>query len=236
MNNTTQNPASANPPRFFTLRLRLPVLIISILLLLLGIIWIFIVGVIVGRGFNTQEKIGALANIIPSPPIAEATGAVGLPESRAEPVITEETGKSGEADLDVLFKDNLKTPYIQAPVAGATGAQQARANPGAGASPAGTATGAARTIPPAAVQASGATYEYIFQVSSLNQLAQAEALAQKLKAGGLSSQVETFKSGQNTRYRVIVTFKGRAVELDAFKDRLKQFNISQPFLRNRKVL
>jgi cell division protein FtsN len=238
MDFVTPNSTGMKTPRFITLRLRLPVLITALLLLLLGIIWIFIVGVIVGRGHNTRENIGILSKIIPGPPMEKSAensiDATGLPELRASSA--GETGKAEATDLDALFKDDsilkgealqfkdsLKTPYVPAPLVPPP-ANRAAAS---AAAPGNTANAGASREP---------RYEYLFQVASLNRKNQADNLVQKLLVGGLESRVEPYKTSQKTWYRVMVTFKGRATDLDAFRTRLKQFSIDEAVLHKRTVL
>jgi cell division septation protein DedD len=241
MNNVTPNVTGANSPRFITLRLRLPVFITAVVLLFTGIIWIFILGVIVGRGYNTQEKIGALSAIIPEPPVAENTDANVPGLSGISGTSVTEAGKSDEAALDTLFqddsllkkenlrfKDELKTPYVQTVPPLAAVAQTVR--------PETTASANTANARPAADADTGQVYEYLFQVSSFNQINQAEAFTQKLKDSGFSSKVETYKTAQKIWYRVMVTFTGRAAELDAFKNKLKPFNINDPVLHKRKAV
>ncbi|MDR1241663.1 MAG: SPOR domain-containing protein [Deltaproteobacteria bacterium] len=238
MDFATPNSTGMKPPRFITLRLRLPVLIAALLLLLLGIIWIFIVGVIVGRGHNTQENIGILSKIIPGPPVEKSADnsidAAGLPELRDSSA--GETGQAEATNLDALFKDdnvlkgealqfkdNLKSPYVPVPPATPPPGRAAAS----AAAPGNTVNAGASREP---------TYEYLFQVASLNRKNQADNLAQKLLAGGLESRVEPYKTSQKTWYRVMVIFKGRTTDLDAFRTRLKQFSINEAVLHKRTVL
>ena len=69
MSGETQKVRKADGVRVFTLRMRLPVLVVSLFLLILGLIWIFVVGVLVGRGYNTREEIGVLAAFMPAPQV-----------------------------------------------------------------------------------------------------------------------------------------------------------------------
>jgi cell division septation protein DedD len=248
MNIFAQNAANPHPPRLLTLRIRLSVLIGAVMLLLTGVICIFILGVIMGRGYNVQEKIGVLAQALPGPPESVSNAeSSGWPESRHSSVATGETGKADAADLDELFKndsllkgeelrfkDNLKTPYTQAGADESGFAQPARTAAEAAGGIA--ASSAPFTATAGNVRAGDPVYEYVFQVSSLNQLNQAEALVQKLKAGGHDSRVEIYRTAQKTWYRVIVTFKGRAADLEAFKTQLKRFNINEAVLHGRKAV
>ncbi|MDL2306501.1 SPOR domain-containing protein [Desulfovibrio sp. OttesenSCG-928-C06] len=122
--------------RCITIKMRMPVFVTALIVLIAGLIWIFILGVMVGRGYNTREHLGPLAVFVPGPPSAEATGELTATEDGANTPsgasqqdaggasgsdAQASAGSTGELDAlfkgDTLlrseeldFKDNLQSP------------------------------------------------------------------------------------------------------------------------------
>lgn len=68
-------------PRKFTFEFSGPGLISVVVVAVLGIVWIFILGVLVGRGHKPEEAVPQVAQIMPSPPAAEQ------PQSKEPPTV-----------------------------------------------------------------------------------------------------------------------------------------------------
>ncbi|MDR2891978.1 MAG: hypothetical protein LBV80_02680, partial [Deltaproteobacteria bacterium] len=189
MSNEASNQKKPAGPRVITLRLRLPVLILTLVLFAIGLTWIFMAGVLVGRGYSAREEIGVLASFMPSPQVAEPTGSASPEASDSAEAsgidslfpADESSRKGAPADNpdgllrgeDLAFKDSLTAPETPA------SAQTSQPRP---AQPAQTVqpvpqTGAANARQTGTPQ-TGATdtvvYEYIYQVSSFSQLHQAQ--------------------------------------------------------------
>lgn len=68
-------------PRKFTFEFSGPGLISVVVVAVLGVVWIFILGVLVGRGHKPEEAVPQVAQIMPSPPSVEQ------PQSKEPPTV-----------------------------------------------------------------------------------------------------------------------------------------------------
>lgn len=238
MSNNAPEDAPRKQTCVVTIRLRLPVFITALVLLLIGLAWVFFLGVLAGRGYHTEEQIGALAAFMPSQHVAEATGSMNLGNSS-------EGGESAGEGLNALFEGGeLLTGEdldfkgsLRSPVEGGT------ANSGSGgAAGSGNEVNVTPLAPPAGggevlvASPSEPLYEYVYQVSALNQQHQAQALKQRLTDAGIAAQIELHKTQTSTWYRVLVSFRGKNSELPSFMNRLDQLNLKQPLLRKKQVI
>lgn len=216
-------------PRVVTIRLRLPVFITGLVLFLAGLTWVFFLGVLAGRGYHTEEQIGALAAFMPAQPVAEATGSMNL------------DGREGAGDLNALFangellrgEDLDFKGSLRAPTEGSSTAETKPELQVTPITPASEGAGGAELI---VASPSEPLYEYVYQVSALNQQHQAQALKQRLTEAGITAQIELHKTQDTTWYRVLVSFKGNNSELPSFINRLEQLNLKQPLLRKKQVI
>jgi hypothetical protein len=243
MSNNASEAAPQKRPRIVTIHLRLPVFITALALFLVGLAWVFFLGVLAGRDYHTEEQIGALAVFMPSRQVAEATGSMNV-DGR-------QNGQGGGDDADNLdalfegnqgagllrgedldFKGSLRGPTEGTPMAGnrTASASQVDVSP-ITISPGGTAGGEVIVATP-----SEPLYEYMYQVSALNQQHQAQVLKQRLTDAGITAQIELHKTETSTWYRVLVSFRGKNSELPAFINRLEQLNLKQPLLRKKQAI
>ncbi|MDR1125148.1 MAG: SPOR domain-containing protein [Deltaproteobacteria bacterium] len=246
MSNNAPEALLQKQPRVVTIRLRLPVFITALALFLIGVAWVFFLGVLTGRGYHTEEQIGALAVFMPSRQVAEATGSMNVAGRQ-----NGQGGESGEDDadnLDALFEGSQGSELLRGEDLGFKGSLR---GPTEGAPTAGNRTAPASqvdvspiTIPPSGTvggevmvaSPSEPLYEYVYQVSALNQQHQAQALRQRLTDAGIAAQIELHKTETNTWYRVLVSFRGKNSELPAFINRLEQLNLKQPLLRKKQAV
>ena len=234
MSNNAPEAQPQKPPRVVTIRLRLPVFITVLVLFLAGLTWIFFLGVLAGRGYHTEEQIGALAVFLPAQQVAESTGSMNPTPP--------ESGEGGASGLDALFEGGQGSALLEGEDLDFKGSLRGPVDGGGDTGGAGGQVSVTPISPPAdggevlVASPSEPLYEYVYQVSALNQQHQAQALKQRLTDAGIAAQIELHKTQTSTWYRVLVSFRGKNSELPAFINRLEQLNLKQPLLRKKQVI
>ena len=202
-----------------TFTLGLPRTIFGALFLVFILIWVFIFGIILGRGHNPEDVVPELAKVMPSPSVP------------ADPADNE-----GMNDVlkpqDLKYHDTLKkneptpaptpTPQPQQPLIPAPGSPPQKTAP----------TPKPQEVKPATA-ATQATYNYIYQVAAFNNMASAQNMQKKLQKSGFSTRIEQGETRGTTWYRVLVLFKGKQEETRGLKTKLTPYGISTIILRGK---
>lgn len=204
--------------------------------------WAFILGILVGRGYNPESVIPEIGRIVTptTPPLSTPPRTVLQPEelrfhetlqergSQPVPTVprrTEPTRPTGQQGQQVA-------PQARQPLEDRlSGAPQstARTQPSI---PSETPV-PSFVAPP---ETSGPRFEFVYQVASFQNDAQARSLQQSITSGGLLASVEAGVVNGRQWYRVLVTIRGSQADADQAKLRLQDLGISGPFLRAKKSL
>ena len=237
----------------YSFELSLPVLIGASALLIVGVIWVFIFGVLVGRGYRPELNLPELARLMPD------TSVNATPMQRPEPLKAEE----------LQFYDALKEKSARAP-APAPAIQEAKkpSRPAqrkktiAKTAPPSTKSSTAKqsttkrsakkqsiakpstTKPsPAARQVSSQKtpsgeqrYDYVYQTASFREKQAAENFKQKIISLGLTPEIEKILHKGADWYRVNVRFKGAPVETRGLKAKLSTIGVKKPLIRSKKPI
>ncbi len=221
MSNTSEN--SGRSAKVITIRLRIPALVVAVFLVIVGLVWAFVLGVMVGRGQVNDQ----LAHILP-----QNAGQMQQPASDAERSAAEIEELIRAEDLD--FKENLsQKPEPPAPAQAPAPAGQARpaAQPSAEPAPASVVT------PPATVATQGQRFDYLYQVASFKKLTQADDLVAKLGVRGIGTKVENTVIKNETWYRVLISFQGTEADVARIQQILKsELKINSMLQRGKKPL
>lgn len=194
----------------------------SVMVLIMA--WAFILGILVGKGYQPESVITELRHKIPSlgkgPTVPVPSGPL-LPE-------------------ELRFFETLQeraTPAMPvAPPRALTAAL--------------TAKEAAQSIQPAPPKVQPAPeptpspiehpakprFEFVYQVAAFQTNAQALALQQRLADVGGTTSVEVSVQDGRPWYRVLVTLRGSAADAEQLKSRLQAHGLTAPFLRAKKSL
>jgi hypothetical protein len=176
----------------------------------LAMIWSFILGIFVGRGYNPEDVIPDLARIIPD----------SGQEIKAPGVLRPE-------DLD--FFDRLRSgpdpqrpspPVRERQTAPAKPETQVRIEPNPPAAPA--------PVPEAE------TFIYSYQVGSFQTMDRAVDFQKKLGNAGFSASIADAFVNNEPWYRVIVEFESSEQGSASYMDRLESHGIKQPVLRSKR--
>ena len=233
----------------YSFELSLPVLIGASALLIVGVIWVFIFGVLVGRGYRPEMSLPELARFMPDAP-ANTTSTQRPELLKAE---------------DLQFHDALKEKSVRAPTP--VPALQEDKRPSR---PAESKKAVAKTDPsstakssivkqpvtklpvtkpstpkpsPAAQQISAPQkpsgeqrYDYVYQTASFKERQAAENFKQKIISLGLTPEIEKIHHKGADWYRVNVRFKGAPVETRGLKAKLSTIGVKKPLIRSKKPL
>lgn len=197
--------------------------------------WAFILGILVGRGYHPESVIPEIGWSPPPLPTLSMPRTVLQPEElrfhdtlqergsqpspeaprRAEPPRVSAPARQAPQVQQEAAADSVPAPVVVAPdPTGPTG-QPGLAEP--------LETGKPR-------------FEFVYQVASFQNDAQAGALQQSIASAGLSASVEAGMVNDRQWYRVLVTVRGSQAEADLVKSRLQGLGIADPFLRAKKSL
>ena len=196
---------------------------------LMVLIWIFIFGVLVGRGYRPEVLIPQLSRVLP-----EAKTQVDPPtppppaQTRRYDVLTAE-----ELDFHETLQPN--------PPAHSTDRTEAPASRKAQKSARSTASTPPDTPPgPEETQASTETadprFRFVYQVGSFKSPAQARVNQDLLRSRGLDASISQATVQGASWHRIEVAFSGTESEARAFRERLRSLGISEAFLRSKKQL
>lgn len=187
-----------NTARVITVRLRVPALVLMALLLVGGLIWAFVLGVMVGRE-EINEELAALM-----PPRQQPAG-----QNEADKG-ADEVEKLIRVE-DLKYQESLRQNQPQeAPRAPAPAPIAPRPAP------------AAVAAQPQGQSAGKAAYRYSYQVASYNKEEQARALAGKLGNMGVKAEVEAKSVEGASRFRVLIHFEGDDNTVESMQNMLKK--------------
>lgn len=217
-------------PKFFdrsvTITLSVPKALFSVLFSLFILVWVFIFGIMLGRGHNPEEVVPKLAGVMPSP----APQSVEMPEA-------DEILRRG----DLQYHDSLKgknadeKPRVSPPAPSVKPVQQQAVKPETPAKP------KVKPQPPKAAPASAETapnqdrtvYNYLYQVAAFNNSPAAETMRKKLENAGFSVTVSESEANQVTWHRILISFKGRPEDTRKMREKLAEFGIKNVILRGK---
>jgi Cell division protein len=215
-----------------TVTLTLPQTIFGGLFSLFILIWVFIFGVMLGRGHNPEEVVPPLAEMMPS----KKAPVVILDEDSLDEVLQPRDLKYHDT---LKSKEPMEKPRTAPQQAARTqparqpGQQQSQqtAKPQPAAKPQ-----QAQPKPAAPAQKGDkdqTVYNYVYQVAAVNNSAGAQSLQKKLQGSGLSASVLKSESSGKTWYRVMVAYKGRPEDTNILREKLATHGIPAIILREK---
>ena len=213
MNHAIKPGSPAKKTRGLTLHLRIPTLIGGLLALLVGLIWVFILGILVGRGQAPEQKIPQIAGLMPKVE-ASALPPPQIAEPPAPTVIPEEE----LSYTRILRPESANAQRGPTPPTPAKPDQQKPAT----------------EKPPVAADTKKEVFDYVFQVAAYKAADPCDRLVEKLKKAGLKCSTEKTEGKNVTWYKALVTLRGTAEEAKALEATLAAHKLSAPLLRSKK--
>ena len=229
---TRKSHTTKNEKSRFSFHLGLSGFLSLAVLVVIGMAWSFILGVIVGRGHQPEKMALEMAQKV-------------LPENI--PLLTEKNEEVLKAE-ELEFFDKLKqgpSSVAAAPPAPAKPAQPPRPQNATAAKPT-AKPGAAQAETPAAAPPTPApsapatakdeVFVFNYQVAALVSMDQAQTFLKKLEPGGFKTSVVTASHEGKTWYRIYVHHQGTVESATALKEKLKGSGINNVLLRSRTPL
>lgn len=226
---TRKSHTTKNEKSRFSFHLGLSGFLSLAVLVVIGMAWSFILGVIVGRGHQPEKMALEMAQKV-------------LPENI--PLLTEKNEEVLKAE-ELEFFNKLKqgpSSVAAAPPAPARPAQPPKPQPATpAAKPVAAQAEAPAATPPAPAPAPLATakdevFVFNYQVAALASMDQAQTFLKKLEPGGFKTSVVTASHEGKTWYRIYVHHQGTVESATALKEKLKGSGINNVLLRSRTPL
>lgn len=206
-----KSPRDQEGPRRYTLRFSLAGLVSLCLLLVAGLSWMFVMGVLVGRGYKPENAVPTVVKVLPKASAPNATAVL-----KAE---------------ELEFYDELKKkPKAQSPEQ-KTAVQEPVppvSKPPKELSFAG--------VPPKKPPLDETVYNYTYQAAAFRDLGAAHEFQARLSKLGLANNIETAISQGKTWHRVLVYFKGTPTDTRELKEKLKTLGVDKALLKEKKPL
>lgn len=189
-----------------------------IVLFVIGLVWTFVLGVLVGRGYNPEEAVPRLAEFMPAAENATtkpapADGGVLKPE---ELEFFDELQKKPEVTVEE------ETPRPASPKPEPAKPEKEKAEAG--------------TEPEERAESADGPFRYLYQTAAFGKAEQAGNFRAKIEALGYSAGIETVAYGGKTWHRVLVNLTGTPEDVEALKKDLRGLGVEKPLLRGKKPL
>lgn len=241
-------------PRRYTISLSLPGMVVTVAVLLFGLAWTFVLGVLVGRGYSPEAAVPEIAALMSSANATREEAKTLKPEDLQ--FLDDLTKKPAPPPASLTAPAPAKPKPADKPTAKPADAAQAKA-PATSPAPAQTPAPAAAQAPaqapaPAAAPAqakapapdsapldaesSGQVYRYVYQVAAYAEQVAAQEFRTKLAGMGVSSSLEKTEDAKGrTWHRVLVHFTGTPEDTRGLKDKLSGLGVTRVILRDKKT-
>ncbi len=205
----------AKRSRVVTLTLRIPTVIGGLLALVVGLVWVFILGIMVGRGQAPESQIPHIAGLMPR----VESSAIAPPQittPQTDTIIPEEDLSYAAA---LKADTSRRAPERQAPQE--TRASTPEVRPAAAES---------RPTPPATPQES---FDYVYQVAAYKSAAPCDELVAKLKKSGLKAYTEKSDDKGGPWYKTMVSYRGTPDDVDTLREKLLPHKLTRLILKSK---
>lgn len=184
---------------------------------LLGFVWVFIFGLMIGRGYQPEESVPKLKQMMPAQSTNNAS-----PEKTQQSKSSPEKERVLQAEELNFFEQLKKKP---APV------QKAKRPPKKN----GHSLPQDASTVEKGPKTDGAVYDYTYQVAAFRDMPSAEILHDKIRQKGYRASIASGTANGATWYRILVQFRGTAPAAVSLKEALRNLGIQKPF-RKSKIL
>lgn len=178
----------------------------------LALVWIFILGVIVGRGYHPENLLPKIAGWIPGYSVEEN-------EARAE----ENLHQVLEAEDLNFFEDLKKKVQVQTDRQKRSGPAEVR-----------EIEASSEPSPPEEKERQ--RYHCVYQVAAFKTRQQAARVVSGLRKNDIQASIHEFRKPDQNWFRVYVDFTGSASAIRSLENRLNSLGLKNPFLRSKKLL
>lgn len=235
--------------RSYTLRLTASSIMTAVIVLVIGIGWSFVLGVMVGRGYNPEKKIPQLASFLPKEDeeVQAATSRMGenAPVDkimRAEDLSYSASlkGKPGQGKLappppkagSEPKPKNMQNATIPVATAHDLAAVSQPGLPAAASMPPAAPPIVEKNQPAPAATKPQAIFDFTFQTATFKDTDSVDKLRARLEGAGLRTRMEK-TSGKTPLYKVMVLYRGSAESAQEVKQTLVDMGLGQPIQRGK---
>jgi cell division septation protein DedD len=207
--------------RAYTLNLTFPMLLTTVIVALIGVSWVFMFGVMVGRGYNPEAKIHEITGRVlrgrQAPVVQEPPQAILRPE---------------ELDFGPALRDK---PLHNASAAVGLPVAQPPAPRTNSADVSGPPAASVQAAQPPAPSAPPARFDYVYQVAVFREAGQADRLRERLEGEGVRTTLEQSpaKDGK-TLHKVLAVRRGTEEDEQQLLGIVERFRLGPPMLRSKK--
>jgi len=183
----------------------------------MALAWIFILGVLVGRGYKPEQAVPQLAEIMPRAEAPKPEGVLKAEDLQFYEALEKKPGpdEGGSAPAK---------PKADKPTAPAKSEDKpAEAKPAA----------PAQAAPAAAKATTDGQFRYVYQVASLKSADMAKEYAAKLEKLGLSTSIEQAQASGTTWHRIMVHYTGTPESTDELKALLATQGVKKPIMKSK---
>lgn len=210
------------------------------------LVWVFILGVILGKGYAPEAHIPELEKLMPKNEQADTLRVI-TPDNSAGGADVDEGSENTSSVIppeDMAYRQSLKGSAQQSPPAASRGQNP----PAAQQQP-------TRTTPPAAAQQQGAAqagqpatqqntpsriqpadsqiYDYVYQVAAYRDQASCDALVQKLGRNGFKASTEKSDNNGSVWYKTLIHFRGAPDDVDKLREGLAAHKLDRLIMRSK---
>ncbi|WP_027179022.1 SPOR domain-containing protein [Maridesulfovibrio bastinii] len=243
-NKKTKPAKGPKEEKIYTFNFNLPSLIGLCAGAVVALCAFFVLGVLLGRGYQPEKDVPELAMVMPSQSENKTEGIKGgvlKPEElrymddlkkNPVPVNKEEREKIREEDREKAAAAQKKKEEREAERDRRIAERKARKEARQEAAKAKTPAKAPKPAV-AAAEAGAPVYDYVYQIASFLDEAKAAGFAGNLQKDSLNAYVESAASGSKTYYRVFVKYTGTAESTAGMKSVVAKYGIKKPLLRSK---
>ena len=178
----------------------------------LALIWVFILGVIVGRGYHPEQFLPSIARFFPGASVADRQNRIAVPEDEVLQA------------KDLNFIEDLKKKVENQLHDSAPAAESDRAEDQGNSE----LPGVREPLP-------APEYHCVYQVAAFKQAAPAKQVVSQLQGGGLEASVHKIQKSGQSWFRVYVSITGKEQTIRNFEERLARLGLKNAFLRKREI-
>jgi len=212
--------------RAYTLNLTVPALLTAVIVGMIAVCWVFMLGVMVGRGYNPDAKLNELSDRVlrnrQAPVVQEPPQAILRPEElNFGAALRDRPIRNSTADAEM--------PVAEMPVS------QENSTVADGVVGGAPAVHAPPPAPPASQDALPSRFDFIYQAAAFRDAGQADRLRERLEGEGVRTVLETSpaRDGRNW-YKVLAVRRGTEEDSKQLLAVLERLRLGQPMLRSKK--
>ena len=211
--------------RAYTLHLTFSMLLTAVIVALLGVSWVFVLGVMVGRGYNPETKMHELTDRMlrgnQAPPVQEPPQAILKPE-------------------ELNFSSALRDRPLYNSTAAVAPPAQTQAHQTNSTAPNTAAGNSLPQVvqPPTQLVPQGAQptrFDFVYQVATFRDIEQADRLRERLEGESVRTAMEKSpaKDGKNL-YKILALRRGTEEDNKQLLAVLERLKLGLPLLRSKK--